>query len=228
MPRILASSAYSFQQPLPSLLWSPSSCILESVLGPRGSSSFFFSWLFFSSFSCVSSHLSSFSYCSCSSSYLLLSFSPSFVPPPVISLPSPAFLLAPPICSLAPPVAFCPPITCLFLLSLFCLLLLLFCCLLSFPFSLPVVSSCLCSSVASRLRSTVASCPFFLSSLPVISFRPSPPGRRQLSSPVLSFLSSPSLLLSYPWCLPPPSSLLFFCFFSCSSCLLFVVYDFYF
>ena len=77
MPWILASLVYSFHQPLPSRLWSPEGCILESVLGPRGSlfwssSSFFLFLCLWSSFS--SCHLSSFSYCSCSSSYLLLSF----------------------------------------------------------------------------------------------------------------------------------------------------------
>ena len=37
MARILASSVYSFHQLLPSWLWSPVGCILESVLGPWGS-----------------------------------------------------------------------------------------------------------------------------------------------------------------------------------------------
>ena len=58
---------------------------------------------------------------------------------------------------LAPPVAFCPPIARLFLLLLFCFILLLLCWLRSFPFSLPIVSSCLFFRHL-RLRSTLSSC----------------------------------------------------------------------
>ena len=167
MPRIVASSAYSFHQLLPSWLWSPAGCNLESVLGPRGSSGVLFSWSSssFFLFLCLQSSFSSVAYLPSPVVPVLPpvasfpSLLPSF-PPPVISLPSPAFLLAPPVSSLAPPVAFCPPMIRLFLRSLFCLFLLLLWCLLSFPFSFPVICSCL-SSVASRLRSTVASCPFF-------------------------------------------------------------------
>ena len=70
MLQIPASSVYSFHQPLPSWLWSPVGCILESVLGLWGSSGVLYSGRL---------PLSSFSCCSCSSSYLLLSFSPSFI-----------------------------------------------------------------------------------------------------------------------------------------------------
>ena len=172
---ILASSAYSFHQQLPPWLWSPAGCILESVLGPWGSSGILYSGrLPLSSFSCVSGP-----------PFLPVAYLPFPIAPflPPISFPSflpsfPPYHLPPFsfLSSLAPPVAFCPPMVRLFLPSLFCLFLLLLCCLLSFPFSLPFVSSCLCSSIASHLPSAVASCP--LSSLPVISFRPSPPGRR--------------------------------------------------
>ena len=161
MLRILALSAYSFHQPLPSWLWFPVSCILESVLGTSASYGVLFFWLFSSSFlflslrsSFSSCHLSSFSCCSCSSSYLILSFTPSFVssschPFSCLSSRSSCCLLS----SNCPHVPFLPSLICLFLLRL--------CCLLSFPFSLPVVSSCLSSSVASRLQSTAASCLFF-------------------------------------------------------------------
>ena len=59
MPLILASPTSSFHQPPPSWLWSPAGCILETVLGPWGSSGgFFFSGcLPFSPFSCVSGPL---------------------------------------------------------------------------------------------------------------------------------------------------------------------------
>ena len=134
MPWILASSAYSFHQLLPSWLWSPAGCILESVLGPWGSSGVLFFWLFFSFFlflclwsSFSSCRLSSFSYCSCSSSYLLLSFSPSFISsschlPPFSCLPSlsSCFFLGSSCCLLS---SNCPPVPPVTLLSLSVILL---------------------------------------------------------------------------------------------------------
>ena len=234
MPWILASSAYSFHQLLPSWLWSPAGCILESVLGPWGSSGVLFFLVVFL-FLPFPVYLVLLLFLSPIFLFLLLLFfllSPPFLlsflhflllSSPSLLLPAFSLLLFLPWLLLLPSVLQLPTCSsshsfvsfCYF--AVFCRFL--FPCLLS-----PRVS---CSSFASRLRSTVASCPFYLSSLPVISFRPLPPGRRQLPSPVLSFPLSPSLLLSCPWCLPPPSfSLLFFCFFSCSSCLLFVIYDF--
>ena len=236
MPRIPASSAYSFHQPLASWLWSPAGCILNSVFGPWGSSGVLFFWLFFSFFlflclwsSFSSCGLSSFSCCSCSSSYLLLSFSPSFISsschlPPFscLSSRSSRFFLGSSCHLLSSNCLPVPPVT-LLSLSVTFLLSSVISFFLAFRILLSLFFRRLPFAVYRRLL------PFF----PVVSscyfFRPSPPGQSQLSSPVLSFLSSLSLLLSYPWCLPPPSfSLLFLCFFSCSSCLLFVVYDFYF